>query len=75
MQEPCLSPSDTPGRHDLLIIEANPLTYQVDALRQLRLPGFTSLADQGLAIDAAVLAAALVVLVAACAKLYRDLAR
>ncbi|WP_321937780.1 ABC transporter permease [Paraburkholderia sp. J8-2] len=58
-----------------IVSEANPLSYQVDALRRLLLPGFASVAGSGLVLDAAVLAAAVVVLVALCARLYPDLAR
>ena len=47
----------------------NPLTYQVDALRQLLLPG-VGLAPIGLEVDLGVLAAALVVLVTLSARLY-----
>ena len=47
----------------------NPLTYQVDALRQLLLPG-VGLARIGLEADLGVLCAALVVLVTLSARLY-----
>ena len=47
----------------------NPLTYQVDALRQLLLPG-VGLARIGLEVDLGVLCAALVVLVTLSARLY-----
>jgi len=58
-----------------IVAEANPLTYQVDAMRRLLLPGFTSVASAGPGVDFAVLATTLAVLVAVCAKLYPDLAR
>ena len=58
-----------------IVSEANPLTYQVDALRRLLLPGFASVTGPDFALDAGVLAATLVVLVAVCARLYPDLAR
>lgn len=58
-----------------IVSEANPLTYQVDALRRLLLPDFASVAGPGLVLDAGVLAATLVVLVVVCARLYPDLAR
>ena len=51
------------------ISRLNPLTYQVDALRQLLLPG-VGLAPIGLEADLGVLCAALVVLVALSARLY-----
>lgn len=58
-----------------IVSEVNPLTYQVDALRRLLLPGFASVAGPGLLIDLAVLATVLVLLVAVCARLYPGLAR
>jgi ABC-2 type transport system permease protein len=51
----------------------NPLTYMVDALRSLMIVGGTS--EHGLALDAAVLAATLVMLLAIAARLYPQLAR
>lgn len=55
-----------------LIAHVNPLTYQVDGLRALLLPGVSAAesARIGLGTDFAVLAAALVVLVALSARLY-----
>ncbi|MEM5371255.1 ABC transporter permease [Paraburkholderia azotifigens] len=58
-----------------LISEANPLSYQVDALRRLLLPDFASVVGPGLMLDTAVLGGTLVVLVAVCARLYPALAR
>src|SRR5207249_3025690 len=56
-----------------LVATVNPLTYMVDALRSLMIVGGTS--EHGLALDAAVLAAALVILLAIAARLYPRLAR
>jgi ABC-2 type transport system permease protein len=54
------------------VARGNPLTYQVDALRGVMLPG--GHAVYGLPTDAAILAGVLVVLVAVAAKLYPRMA-
>jgi ABC-2 type transport system permease protein len=56
------------------IAHANPLTYQVDGLRELLLVGAPR-APLGLPTDFLVLAAALVVLVAVSARIYPNIAR
>ncbi|MGA2762029.1 MAG: ABC transporter permease [Spirochaetia bacterium] len=56
-----------------VISHANPLTYQVDALRRLMLAGGTS--AFGLGLDLLVLAAATMLLVAAAARLYPSIVR
>ena len=56
-----------------LVASVNPLTYMVDGIRSLMVVGGTS--AHGLALDAAVLATTLVVLLAIAARLYPRLAR
>jgi len=56
------------------IAKANPLTYQIDALRELLLPGHSGLSPMGLPLDFAVLAAALAILVAVSARIYPRIA-
>jgi len=56
------------------IAHVNPLTYQIDALRELLLPAHASVAHIGLPIDVAVLCAALAILVAISARLYPRIA-
>jgi ABC-2 type transport system permease protein len=51
-----------------VLASVNPLTYQVEAIRSLMVVGATS--AHGLVVDAAVLVAGLVILVAAAARLY-----
>jgi ABC-2 type transport system permease protein len=54
------------------ISRLNPLTYQVDALRQLLLPG-VGVVPIGVEVDLAVLAVVLVVLTAISARLYPNI--
>jgi ABC-2 type transport system permease protein len=56
------------------IAHANPLTYQIDALRELLLPGHGSVAHIGLPTDVAVLCVALALLVAVSARIYPRIA-
>lgn len=58
-----------------VVAHLNPLSYQVDALRLLLLPGYGAIAHIGLATDFAVLAASLVLLVTASARLYPHIAQ
>jgi ABC-2 type transport system permease protein len=57
------------------IAHLNPLTYQVDALRTLLLPGFGAAAHLGLATDLAVLLGALAAMVSVSARLYPHIAQ
>ncbi|RDU99377.1 ABC transporter permease [Trinickia dinghuensis] len=57
------------------ISHMNPLTYQVDALRVLLLPGFAQTAHLGLGLDCAVLICSLATVVAISARLYPNIAR
>jgi ABC-2 type transport system permease protein len=57
-----------------VVSHLNPLTYQVDGLRELLLSGAPP-PTVGLGVDFAVLAAALVLLVAVSARLYPNIAR
>ncbi|MGG1947012.1 ABC transporter permease [Trinickia sp. NRRL B-1857] len=57
-----------------IISHLNPLTYEVDALRVLLLPGFGATAHLGIAIDLAVLIGTFSVLVALSARLYPHIA-
>jgi len=57
------------------IAHANPLTYQIDALRTLLLPAHGRLPSLGIATDFGVLALALAAMVAASARLYPRIAR
>ncbi|WP_233853649.1 ABC transporter permease [Paraburkholderia sp. HD33-4] len=60
----------------LRVISAlNPLTYQVDALRILLLPGFNATARFALAIDFAVLVGVLALMAAISARLYAHIAQ
>jgi len=56
------------------IARVNPLTYQIDALRELLLAGHGAAAPLGLATDFAVLAAALAFMVAIAARIYPNIA-
>ncbi len=56
------------------IAHGNPLTYQIDALRELLLPGHASVAPIGLAVDGMVLCGVLAVLVVVSARLYPRIA-
>jgi ABC-2 type transport system permease protein len=58
-----------------VVSHLNPLTYQIDALRELLLPAHAGVAPIGLGTDLGVLAAALAVLVAIAARLYPNIAR
>ncbi|WP_244111340.1 ABC transporter permease [Burkholderia cepacia] len=58
-----------------VVAHLNPLSYQVDALRLLLLPGYGAIAHIGLAQDFAVLAGTLVFLVAVSARIYPHIAR
>ncbi|HVW51864.1 MAG TPA: ABC transporter permease [Trinickia sp.] len=58
-----------------IVSHLNPLTYQVDALRLLLLPGFAATPHLGLGVDLAVLTMVLTVLVTLSAKLYPNIAR
>lgn len=58
-----------------IVSHLNPLTYQVDALRLLLLPGFYATPHLGLGIDLLVLTAVLVTFVAVSAKLYPQIVR
>lgn len=58
-----------------VVAHLNPLTYQVDALRQLLLPAREQVQHLGLGVDLAVLCAALAVMVTASARLYPNIAR
>ncbi len=55
-----------------VVARVNPLTYQIDALRELLLPGYG--APLGLATDFGVLALALAILVAIAARIYPHIA-
>lgn len=57
------------------ISHLNPLTYQVDALRVLLLPGFAEAAHLGLATDLAVLAGTLAAMVSISARIYPRIAQ
>jgi ABC-2 type transport system permease protein len=57
-----------------VLAQVNPLTYQVDALRQLMLQG-TSPEASSIALDFSVLALTTVVLIAIAARLYPRLAQ
>jgi ABC-2 type transport system permease protein len=58
-----------------IIAHANPLTYQIDALRELLLPAHGALPHLGIGVDFAVLALALAAMVSIAARLYPQIAR
>jgi len=58
-----------------IVSHLNPLTYQVDALRLLLLPGFSATPHLGLGIDLLVLTVVLALLVTVSARLYPHIAR
>ncbi len=58
-----------------IVAHLNPLTYEVDALRLLLLPGFAGTPHLGLSVDLVVLSLTLAVLVAVSARLYPHIAR
>ncbi|MCA8003309.1 ABC transporter permease [Burkholderia metallica] len=58
-----------------VVAHLNPLSYQVDALRLLLLPGYGAIAHIGLATDFLVLTGSLVLLVTVSARLYPHIAR
>ncbi|MCA3781043.1 MAG: ABC transporter permease [Burkholderia sp.] len=58
-----------------VISHLNPLTYQVDALRTLLLPGFSSAVPYGLGADFVILIATLAALVAISARMYPHIAQ
>jgi ABC-2 type transport system permease protein len=58
-----------------IVAHLNPLTYEVDALRLLLLPGFAGTPHLGLGVDLVVLSLTLAALVAVSARLYPHIAR
>ena len=58
-----------------IVAHLNPLTYEVDALRLLLLPGFAGTAHLGLGVDLVVLSSTLAALVTVSARLYPHIAR
>lgn len=58
-----------------VIAHLNPLTYQIDALRQLLLPAHEQLPHLGLGVDFAVLSVSLAAMVAISARIYPNIAR